>query len=1744
MKKRILSLLLILVLAITSLPISSFAAEDVSTYTDSTIVVESKAAKAGTTVDVDLLVVNNPGMAGAKITISYDEKLTLIDATSGETFEALDYTRPGVYTSPCNFNWDSENAEVTEDGILLTLTFQVSEDAVVNENLNIELSYRFGDIYNSDLDSLPFDMVSGCVSVIDYTPGDVNDDGVINGKDVTLIRRFNAGGYDVSINEAAADVNDDGVVNGKDVTLVRRFNAGGYDVELLPSTPKCDHTMQATEAKEATCTEDGNDAYWYCTKCEKYFSDESGTVEVQLADTVIEALGHNIVTVPGYDATKENTGLTDGKACDRTGCDYVEIEQEEIPVITGYAITYEIANGEGYIENNKPVIPADKMQYFKDTGLELPQPEVPGYRFIGWSYSQASSANIITEIPADTEGDKKLYGHWEPIVYTVTFDSPDVPVNGTKITGETILNATEYTVDKGKDLPVPKCFGYTFVGWSDDNGFIVNRIKVGTTGHMTLRANWTSDRNKATSYQNYGDPIIIEDDIRGQFLFVYNIGKIENVPLNEVEFIGKSEGLVYKKEVSVVDKVDENYIEEINLMISNATTKSSGWTLSKDWNDLYSIQDETGTMKGISDERTTTDGKTVGGKYFVSNSEGGSSYVSTESGSSSSSTSKITTEDSFGINGSYDNTEDKYCDTKLGVTNETDVNAGVKVKYGPAEASAGVKNTTTVSAEAASGRKDHTAVHVDSSVSSFVGTVNTQDASSYLNSAVSNSSNWNSVNSYESSDELFTEEAIKNSIEEQITEKTTLNLSKALGGSDSNSEELSEQNRTDNEYNTRFTYSKGTQTETKKYLEFTSSETGYYRIITAGTVHVFGVVGYDVATSSYFTYCYNVLDDTTREIMDYSKDNMNFDDCQNGVVTFDIPYEVNEYIAGVMGKTDGLETDYSGRVNDFIPSDDFLSTETVGPDGEVVVNEGFNGTVVIPQYVSKDNEDGSYSAVKVTSLSAKAFDRVRDDVRVVVLPIYITEIPDGAFANCTNLETVIAYGVTSIGDNAFANCTSLKKFYVDNKITHLGDNAFENVPEVAIMASSSLVADAAINCGAKNITLNLSCITDTYENKVIEVGTDTESFTLIGNGSVYNNIEIDSQATKMTMISNMIFANNRKTPLKLASETVTLARVTVEDSPSFAMIINHDNVNVKLLGTVTLNSTTENAVLSKSVILSQLQQSTTSELVVNGKYLVCGEVTNSNYLNVEPTIITDITEFENYLNSCNITFDANGGSVAQHTMTVYRNNPYGELPVPERQYYAFDGWYTEAEGGSLITAETIVDTVVNHKLYAHWTPITATIVFDANGGQVSQESKLVYVGEKVGELPTPTRTHYIFKGWYTTSTGGEQITENTVLQEAGAKTIYAQWDMQPYNATWGPGTGYSITVNRTSSPNAGAATGNISSGTTVYYGDVLSVTYTASTGHTIISTGSTSITVTGNVTSSNIYATAIVNSYTASWSAGEGYNITVNRTSSPNAGATIGNISNGEIVYYGDVLSVTYTASTGYSISSQGSTSITVTGNVTSSNIYATATLNSYTYNIVYESINGTALGTTSATYEYGTTNTIYPPEISGYYTPASQSVAWDSTGAKTIKFTYYPIEVATSQYLWNGWWWWSGTSDYGVCYDVHAEYQNRTADSVQIRLVWKQAINKAQYGFTQQFYASFWHNGTQRANTGDVTIATASLWPKNGSWHTGSTTAYSNWITVSLDTTNATTVVVNCDWWSSEDRGSWADKVLSIPAY
>ena len=144
-----------------------------------------------------------------------------------------------------------------------------------------------------------------------------------------------------------------------------------------------------------------------------------------------------------------------------------------------------------------------------------------------------------------------------------------------------------------------------------------------------------------------------------------------------------------------------------------------------------------------------------------------------------------------------------------------------------------------------------------------------------------------------------------------------------------------------------------------------------------------------------------------------------------------------------------------------------------------------------------------------------------------------------------------------------------------------------------------------------------------------------------------------------------------------------------------------------------------------------------------------------------------------------ITFDPNGGKVTNGSKIVEYNGTYGELPVPTRTGYTFNGWYTNKTDGTQITSEDIVQITEDQTLYAQWIPKQYTITFDANGGSCDINNKIVNYGTPYGELPLATKTGYKFEGWYTTKNDGVKITDSSIVEITEEQLLYAHWELLP-----------------------------------------------------------------------------------------------------------------------------------------------------------------------------------------------------------------------------------------------------------------------------------------------------------------------------------------------------------------------------
>lgn len=151
-------------------------------------------------------------------------------------------------------------------------------------------------------------------------------------------------------------------------------------------------------------------------------------------------------------------------------------------------------------------------------------------------------------------------------------------------------------------------------------------------------------------------------------------------------------------------------------------------------------------------------------------------------------------------------------------------------------------------------------------------------------------------------------------------------------------------------------------------------------------------------------------------------------------------------------------------------------------------------------------------------------------------------------------------------------------------------------------------------------------------------------------------------------------------------------------------------------------------------------------------------------------------------------FNAGSGTPAYPTRTYRVGHPFDELPSATRFLYLFAGWRTnQPDLGSVITAASFVpDAIGSFDLYATWAFPFQNVLFDTQGGDaVSPTNKMVTYGSAYGELPTPTRTGFIFQGWYLDAQGaGTRITETSLVSTLSNHTLYAVWRGRTYSVTF------------------------------------------------------------------------------------------------------------------------------------------------------------------------------------------------------------------------------------------------------------------------------------------------------------------------------------------------------------------------
>ena len=203
------------------------------------------------------------------------------------------------------------------------------------------------------------------------------------------------------------------------------------------------------------------------------------------------------------------------------------------------------------------------------------------------------------------------------------------------------------------------------------------------------------------------------------------------------------------------------------------------------------------------------------------------------------------------------------------------------------------------------------------------------------------------------------------------------------------------------------------------------------------------------------------------------------------------------------------------------------------------------------------------------------------------------------------------------------------------------------------------------------------------------------------------------------------------------------------------------------------------------------------------------------------TITSDLTLYAQWkANTYTITLNGNNGSGHTASVTATYNSATlspSTITNPTRAGYTFGGWYSASGGaGSMVIgidgelqanvsgytgANGIWIATADKTLYAKWTPNTYRITLSAPNSSISlQDVQATYNSSSItGTITNPTKTDYIFSGWYSAENG----TGNLVIDTEGKlqasvsgytgtggvwianedKILYAQWT-KIHTITW------------------------------------------------------------------------------------------------------------------------------------------------------------------------------------------------------------------------------------------------------------------------------------------------------------------------------------------------------------------------
>ena len=475
------------------------------------------------------------------------------------------------------------------------------------------------------------------------------------------------------------------------------------------------------------------------------------------------------------------------------------------------------------------------------------------------------------------------------------------------------------------------------------------------------------------------------------------------------------------------------------------------------------------------------------------------------------------------------------------------------------------------------------------------------------------------------------------------------------------------------------------------------------------------------------------------------------------------------------------------------------------------INNGQVCVVLIANISSEDNDKSWGHAL------------VAYDATDTVIKVYDCNFPNDSRCEITyslnNNNSTWSYNkMNDVGYSSNESQTTLK-----DMILYGNQMSYEDLVDYARQDINENIENSNIIINTTNTTLNVklnsgdTSVLDSnspyyyydfgvnYDNGNI-VTSDDYLYIIPTNNSNSNSINIEKTDVD-EHLDIRITSNNDLVEIK--SENIDNAKIIINsdneneiklegtqgDQYTILYLYDNDDITfeqIEITGLLTSNSGTSKFTNDNGIHLNNLKP-TSINSILSGS----GEISNIENIqdsndtefnikleNINDNSVLTIRNSENQLlgqsDTVYVSFDTDGGTNIPDIPVTIDNLICRPSNDPTKRGYSFDDWYEDSDKTVIFDFDT-KRINENTTIYAKWDPKIYRMRYIPNGGVITGSANFSKTyGSPLSSLKTPTRTNYIFDGWYNNTNfeikyDGSDDNLYVEGQEGTNINLYAKW---------------------------------------------------------------------------------------------------------------------------------------------------------------------------------------------------------------------------------------------------------------------------------------------------------------------------------------------------------------------------------